>query len=77
MKRFLWFNLEKLKKDPDYFLMTSLFLIVVQMIFYFPTGKSQQVSILSGITTSIFFLYTVICKKDFTYKDVWNCFWKW
>ena len=77
MKRLLWFNLEKLKKDPDYFLMTSLFLIVVQMIFYFPTGKSQQVSILSGITTSIFFLYTVICKKDFTYKDVWNCFWKW
>lgn len=77
MKRFLWFNLEKLKKDPDYFLMNSLFLIVVQMIFYFPTGKSQQVSILSGITTSIFFLYTVICKKDFTYKDVWNCFWKW
>ena len=77
MKRFLWFNLEKLKKDPDYFLMTSLFLIVVQMIFYFPTGKSQQVSILSGITTSIFFLYTIICKKEFTFKDVWDCFWKW
>ena len=77
MKRFLWFNLEKLKKDPDYFLMTFLFLSVIQMVFYFPTGKSQQVNIVSGIVTSVFFLYTLFCKKEFSYKNVLDCFWKW
>lgn len=77
MKRFLWFNLEKAKKDPDYFLMTFLFLIVVQMIFYFPTGKLKGTDIISGALTSIFFLYILFSKKEFSWKNVLNCFWKW
>ena len=66
-----------MKRDPDYFLITFLFLIVVQMIFYLPTGKMQKVDVLSGAVTSIFFVYTVFCKKEFSYKDVIECFWKW
>ncbi|ELC8424519.1 hypothetical protein QYB63_001081 [Clostridium perfringens] len=77
MKRFLWFNLEKIKTDPDYFLINFLFLILVQCVFYFPTGRARSVSISSGILTSIFFVYILLCKKDFSYKDVWNCFWNW
>lgn len=76
LKRFLWFNLDKIKKDPDYFLINFLFLILVQLAFYFPTGRLKSVNILSGVLTSIFFLYILLCKKEYTYKEVWNCFWK-
>lgn len=34
----------------------------------------QKVDILSGAITSIFFVYTVFCKKEFSYKDVIGCF---
>ncbi|HHD2754316.1 TPA: hypothetical protein ACOTG0_003170 [Clostridium perfringens] len=75
MKRFLWFNIEKLKEDPDYFLVIFLFLIIIQLAFYFPLDKSQDFGdIVLGISTSIFFIYTLFCKKKFTYKDVWKCF---
>lgn len=75
MKRFLWFNIEKLKEDPDYFLVIFLFLIIIQLAFYFPLDKSQDFGdIVFGISTSIFFIYTLFCKKKFTYKDIWKCF---
>lgn len=74
LERFLWFNLKKIKKDPDYFLINFLFLVVVQMIFYFPIGRAGKTNISSGIATSIFFLYILFCKKEFSYKEVWKCF---
>ena len=77
MKYFLWFNLDKIKKDPDYFLINFLFLILVQLVFYLPTGQLKNLNIFSGILTSIFFVYILFCKKEYSYKEVWKCFWKW
>ena len=77
MTRFLWFNLYKLKSDVDYFLITFLFLVVVQLSFYFPlNGNLDFKDLVGGALTSIFFIYVLFCKKNFKVKDVWQCFWK-
>ena len=77
MKRFLWFNLYKLKSDVDYFLITFLFLILVQLSFYFPlNGTINFKDLVGGVSTSVFFIYVLFCKKTFKVKDVWKCFWK-
>ena len=76
MKRFLWFNLKKIKTDADYFLVVFILLIIIQLSVYFPLGKSFDfLDLIYGGVDTIFFLYISFCKKDFSYKDVWNCFW--
>ncbi|EDT13262.1 hypothetical protein AC3_A0621 [Clostridium perfringens E str. JGS1987] len=77
MKRFLWFNLEKLKTDKEYFLVVFMFLIIIQLAFYFPLNKSLDFSnIFLGFIFTLFFIYVTFCKKTFSYKEVWQCFWK-
>lgn len=75
MKRFLWFNLEKLKNDADYFLITNLFLVITQLAFYFPLSKSFDIKdLIGGGIFSIFHICILFFKKEFKYSDVWNCF---
>ncbi|MDD3223631.1 MAG: hypothetical protein PHX70_02810 [Clostridium sp.] len=74
MKRFLWFNIEKLKNDPDYFLMSYILIIFVQLGFW--TKIHDLSSIVFGSIFSILFLYLTFIKKDFTLKDIWKLFWK-
>ncbi|MGV2804762.1 hypothetical protein GNF85_13995 [Clostridium perfringens] len=76
MKRFLWFNFKKIKTDVDYFLVVFILLIITQLAFYFPLSKSFDFSnLVFGGVFSIFFIYISFCKKEFSYKDVWKCFW--
>lgn len=68
MERFLWFNLKKIKKDPDYFLINFLFLVVVQMIFYFPIGRAGKISIGLFISLNFIFFKINITEFDKNYK---------
>ena len=72
MERFLWFNVKKLRTDCDYFLITFLFLTLVQVVCYFPINKLTLKYIILGIIHSILYLYIILMKKEFTLKDLWK-----
>ena len=75
MKRFFCLNIEKIKTGSDYFLMTILFLILVQLTLYIPFEKVGLSELVSGIFFSGMFIYSLLTKKNFTYKDVLRSFW--
>lgn len=75
MERFLWFNVKKLRTDCDYFFISFLFLTLLQLIFYFPPrGESLKLKII-GIIFSVFYIYIILIKKEFTLKDLWKSMW--
>ncbi|WP_446898437.1 hypothetical protein ACSVC9_00480 [Clostridium sp. LBM24168] len=74
MKRFLWFNIEKLRNDAEYFLVTYILIIFIQLAFWFKIENLGD--IIWGAVFSLFFLYLTFIKKNFTLKDVWKLFWK-
>lgn len=74
MKYFLWFNLKKIKTDIDYCLLTFLFLILIQLAFYFPYNPKKLYKLFFGLVFSVFFIYCLIVKKDFKLIDVWKKF---
>lgn len=76
MKRFLWFNFEKMKSDLDYFLMSNLFLIIAQLSFYFPIRSKDFKDTISGLILTGIHVYVLLLKKEFTYKDLVKCFFK-
>lgn len=75
MKRFLWFNIEKLRVDIEYFLVVYILLIFLQVAFYYPINKQMEIShwVFGGIT-SILFIYISFMKKEFCSKDVLKLF---
>lgn len=72
MKKFLWYNLEKLKNDLDYFIVSYISLILIQFNLYFSYFKNMNLvsSLIIGIVFSIFFIYISIMKKAFNYKKI-------
>lgn len=81
MKRFLWFNIDKIKNDSDYFLIVFMFLVLTQLSFYILPIKMEKeykiYNLIPALVFSIFFLWTLFTKKSFNFKDVLNSFWKW
>lgn len=75
MKRFFCLNIEKIKTDSDYFLMTILFLVLAQLTLYIPFQKVGLSELVAGIFFSGMFIYALLTKKNFTYKDVLKSFW--
>lgn len=74
MKRFLWFNIKKMKNDPDYFLVSYILLIFVQLAFWIKIHNLSDIVFASVF--SVLFLYLTFIKKNFTLKDIWKLFWK-
>ncbi|CAB1248299.1 hypothetical protein [Clostridium sp. HV4-5-A1G] len=74
MKRFFIFNTEKLKNDVEYFLVTYVLVIFIQLIFWVKIDDLGD--IVFGTIFSIFFLYLTFMKKKFTLREVWKLFWK-
>ncbi|GAA0742479.1 hypothetical protein [Clostridium oceanicum] len=74
MNYFLWFNLKKIKTDIDYFLLTLLFLILIQLAFYLPWNPKKLYNLFFGMIFSIFFIYCLTVNKDFKLKDVLKLF---
>jgi len=74
LKRVLWFNIEKMKKDPDYFLVSYILLISIQLAFW--TRIHNLSDIVFGSLFSVLFLYLTFIKKNFTLKDIWKLFFK-
>lgn len=70
-KKFLWYNLNKLKKDAEYFNISILSLILMQCGFYLSYIKNTNLisSLVLGVIFSIFFIYALIIKKDFSIKE--------
>lgn len=74
LKRFFIFNTEKLKSDVEYFLVTYVLVIFIQLIFWVKIDDLGD--IVFGTIFSIFFLYLTFMKKKFTLREVWKLFWK-
>ncbi len=74
LKRFFIFNTEKLKNDVEYFLVTYVLVIFIQLIFWVKIDDLGD--IVFGTIFSIFFLYLTFMKKKFTLREVWKLFWK-
>lgn len=67
MKKFLWFNINKLKKDPEYFVVSYIFIITAQVAFYtsFIRNTDFFYDLIIGVICSIFFIYITFMKKEF------------
>jgi len=74
LKRFFIFNTEKLKNDIEYFLVTYVLLIFIQLAFWCRVRNLSD--IVFGSIFSLFFLYLTFMKRSFTLKDVWKLIWK-
>ena len=75
MKYFLWFKLDKLKTDIDYFLVTFLSISTYSLIkilsYIFDSNKNINFSHISvDIIILIFWLWLVFVKKDFSFLKV-------
>lgn len=74
MNRFLWFNIDKLRDDSEYFLVTYMLTFFMQLALW---SKVKDIGdIIFGCIFSIFFIYLTFMKKSFSLKDVWKLFWK-
>ncbi|MGL5477894.1 MAG: hypothetical protein ACRDCB_02430 [Clostridium sp.] len=71
MKKFLWFNITKLKTDSEYFVVSYIYVITAQVGFYssFIGNKNLFYDLILGIISSIFFIYITFMKKDFKILD--------
>lgn len=67
MKRFLWYNITKLRNDSEYFIVSYISLITIQLPLYFSYFKNKNLlsSLIFAIIFSIFFIYITIMKKNF------------
>ncbi|MBY0756937.1 hypothetical protein K5V21_16065 [Clostridium sardiniense] len=74
MKKFLWYNIEKLKTDIDYFSVSYISLIFIQLPLYSSFFRNINLfsDLVLGIISSSFFLYMTFTKKDFTLIDVFK-----
>jgi hypothetical protein len=75
MKYFLWFNLNKLKTDIDYFLVTflivSMFILNTVLSYIYHTNKYMNFSdIFIDIIILFFWLWLIFAKKDFSFWKV-------
>lgn len=70
-KKFLWYNVNKLKEDVEYFNISILSLILIQCGFYLSYIKNTDLfsSLIFGIIFSLFFIYILIIKKTFSLKE--------
>lgn len=76
MKRFLWFNLEKLRTDVEYFLVSYILVIIATITFLFPKSEYKFGDAIFGGASFIFFIYLTSMKRDFSLKNVWKRFWE-
>lgn len=74
MKRFFIFNIQKLKSDVEYFLVTYVLVIFMQLALWLQVKDLGN--IVFGTIFSVFFLYLTFMKRAFTLKDVWKLIWK-
>lgn len=73
MKYFLWFNLDKVKNDKDYFLLSYLSVIMAQLASWFPKkGYLDFEDYIYGVVWGIFFIYLSFSRKNFKFKDAFR-----
>jgi hypothetical protein len=74
LKRFFIFNIGKLKDDIEYFLVTYVLIIFIQLALWLQIKDSGN--IIFGTIFSLFFLYLTFMNKSFTFKELWKLLWK-
>lgn len=74
MKKFLWYDLKKLREDSKYFSVSYISLILIQLPLYhsFFKNKNLVTDLFFGIITSIFFIYLTFMKKNFKMSEVYK-----
>ncbi len=71
MKKFFWYNLKKLRNDYEYFSVSYISLIFIQLYLY-TKNKNSVFDLIFGIITSIFFIYLNFMKKNFKISEVFK-----
>lgn len=74
MKKFLWYDLKKLRNDSEYFSVSYISLILIQLPLYSSYFKNKNLvsDLIFGIIASIFFIYLTFMKKNFKISEVFK-----